>query len=163
MTGGEGKPIGRQNFGPAVRFDLTGARTLAEALERFEYEYADDGGECSGGNGGKPLRSTENKKKDCGRVPDPTIAEARGGQHPITNPARRAPAIQAPHQAMIAAFNESPDVAGDGHFVTSPQKSSEQNQASRRVGSRSHSKRGADSPAFTFLAHVLQKRISLNQ
>ncbi len=100
-----------------MRLDLAGTRALAEALKCFEDGDADDGGEGGARDGGKTLRAAEEKKQDCGGIPDPTVAEARGSDHPDANPTRRAPAIHAAHEAMIATLDETPDVAGDGHLV----------------------------------------------
>jgi len=122
VTGGEREFIGWENFGPAVRLDLARAWALAETFEGFEDKDADEGSESGRADGGEALRATEKKQENRGGIPDPTVAEARGGEHPVANPTRRAPAIQAPHQTMIAAFDETPDVAGYSHFFTSPPK-----------------------------------------
>lgn len=116
---GERKLVGWKDFGPAVGFDLARARTLAEVLESFEDEDASDRRQRGGADGGETLRASEKKKENCGRIPDPTVTEARGGQHPIADPAGRTPAIQAAHQTMIAALDETPYIACNGHVVTS--------------------------------------------
>src|SRR5262249_59368408 len=59
------------------------------------------------------------------RIPEPAIAHPRGGQHPVADPARSAPAVHPPHHAMVAAFDESPDLPCDGHgLLRLPAKSS---------------------------------------
>jgi hypothetical protein len=91
-----------------VRLNLARARALAEALERFEYENANKRSECCGTDGGETLRSAEEKKKDGSGVPDPSIAETRGCEHPEANPPRRTPTVQPAHHAVIAALDETP-------------------------------------------------------
>ena len=59
VTRGERKFVGRENFGPAVRLDLARAWTLAETLERFEDNDADDGGESGRADGGEALRAAK--------------------------------------------------------------------------------------------------------
>jgi len=118
VAGRKRKLVRRKDLGPAVRFQLAGTRTVAEPLERFEDEDADDGGKRGGANGGKTMRTAEEKKKDSRGIPDPTVAKTRGREHPKADPPRGAPAVQAPHQAMIAALNETPDITGNGHFKT---------------------------------------------
>src|ERR1051325_7482675 len=172
VTGRKRKLVWGKDFRPAVRFKLAGTRTVAEPLQRFEDEDADDGGKPGGANGGKTMRTAEEKKKDSRGIPDPTVAKTRGRKHPKADPPRGAPAVQAPHQAMIAALNETPDITGNGHFKTPvknnrPQKicrqAGKQNQARRKVASKSQSRRGAESAAFTSFDHFLQKRISFVQ
>src|SRR5262249_26817487 len=63
------------------------------------------------------LRATKKKEKDCSGVPNPAVSEAGGGNHPIANPPRSAPTVQTPHQTMIAALDETPYIAGNGHVV----------------------------------------------
>lgn len=119
VTGRKRKLVRGKDLRPAVRFKLAGARTVAETFERFEDEDADDGGKRSGTDSGEAVRAAEQKKKNSGGIPDPTVAKAGGGEHPKANPPRGAPAVQAPHQAVIAALNKPPDITGNGHFETS--------------------------------------------
>ena len=115
VTGREGEAVGRKDARPAVCFDFAGARTLADALEEFKDEDADDGGAAGRAEGDVTLRAAEDKDESAESVPEPTVAHARGGDHPIADPARRAPTVHPPHQAVIATFDESPEVASHGH------------------------------------------------
>src|SRR6266404_3379637 len=151
MAGRKRKPVRGKDFRPAVRFKLAGARTVAEPLERFEDEDTDDSGKCGRANGGEAVRTAKQKKKDSGGIPDPAVAKAGGGEHPKANPPRGTPAVQAPHQAMIAALNETPDITGNGHLEAPvknnrPQKSSGQAGTKIRLGakSRPNPKAGAE-------------------
>src|SRR5439155_10239325 len=48
----------------------------------------------------------------------PSITQSGGGNHPDPNPTRSPPAIQPAHQAVIAPFDETPELACDGHVVS---------------------------------------------
>jgi len=111
-----------------VRFELARTRSLAETFESFENPDADDCGEGGRSDCGVTLWAAEDKNENRGGVPDPTVAEARGGNHPDANPARRAPTIEPPHDTVIAALDETPDIAGNGH--SAPRRKKKQTQSS---------------------------------
>jgi hypothetical protein len=85
-------------------------------LKRFEDEDTDYGRESRGADCSKALRAAENKKKNCGGIPNPAVAETRGGNHPEADPTRRTPAIEPAHHAVIAVLDETPEIAGYGHL-----------------------------------------------
>src|SRR6266481_7861449 len=98
-----------------MRFKLAGALAVAQILQRLEDEYPDDrcGPRCS--NCQEALRSAINEQDDPERVPEPAVSHARRRNHPVADPPWRAPAVQAPHQTVIAALDKSPDGACDCH------------------------------------------------
>jgi len=115
MAGGKGKLVGRQNLRPAVRLELTRALPLAQPLQKFEYANPRQRGASCRANRGISLRPAVHQQNQCQRIPQPSIAQPGGRNHPITNPARRAPPVQSPHHAVIAPFDKAPYLACDGH------------------------------------------------
>src|ERR1051326_8120122 len=118
MSGRKRKSIRWKNFGPAMRLDLAGPRTLAQHLKQLEHENANPRCAARSAHRGKAVRTTENQQHGAERVPQPPIAHTRRGDHPVTKPSWRAPAVHAPHQPMISAFDEAPYCSRDGHRIT---------------------------------------------
>src|SRR5580704_5723339 len=105
-----------------MRLNLAWTGTLAEFLQCLEHKDAESCRGASSANGYKTLRPTERQQHQPQTVPDPSIAHARGGDHPDPNPARRAPPVHPVHQPVVAAFDVSPDVACDCHRLTSSRR-----------------------------------------
>ena len=119
-------------------------------------------------NSGETLRTAKKQQHGAQSVPQPPIAHARGGDHPIANPTRGAPAVHPPHQAVIAALDVSPEVACDSHRGTSilgfaklPLRQLTKFASGR--ASSFHSMRGRFSSLSSIADHFRQKRISLSQ
>src|SRR6266849_718116 len=138
-------------------FELAGARALAQIFEGLEEEYADDRRAARRSNRSVALWAAVNQQNDPERIPEPTVSHARRGNHPVTDPPRRTPAIQAPHQAMIAALNKPPDGACDCH------RGSQLAQFASKLESISQSMRGCFSFFSRAVDHLRQKRISFSQ
>src|SRR5579859_1716919 len=119
MPGREREFVGRQHLRPAVRLDLTWPLPLAQMFERLEDEDSADRRGSGRPNGGKPLRTAVKQQHDAKSVPQPAVAHACRGNHPVANPSRRAPAVHPLHDAKVASLDKSPDTARDGHRVTS--------------------------------------------
>src|SRR5437879_4256720 len=119
MARWKGELIGRQYLRPAVRLDLAGPEAVAELLQRLENKNPRN--RCGAGRADcrVPLRSAKEKKHDSESVPDPAVPHPSRGNHPDPKPARCAPAVHPPHQALIAEFDVSPDAACHRHGVTS--------------------------------------------
>src|SRR5262245_43271617 len=98
-------------------FDLAGTRTVAQTCQAFEHSDTYEGGSSGSANRGNLLCAAKCKKNKGQVLPQPAVAHSRCSQHPITDPTRRPPAIHSPHDAMIAALNESPNMTCDGHGV----------------------------------------------
>src|SRR5260370_14905591 len=119
MPGRKGKFVGRQHLGPAMRLELAWPRTVAKSLEDFEDENPADPCSAGSSDGREALRAPVEQEHDAEPVPQPAVAHARGGDHPVANPPRGAPAGHAPHHAVVPPLVKSPDAACDGHRVTS--------------------------------------------
>src|SRR5579883_2275187 len=98
---------------------MTRALAATDFLERFEYENTSGGGGARGANSGKTVRPAKKQQHDAEAVPKPAIANARGGDHPVANPARRLPAVDAPHDPVVAVLDVSPDGFRQCHDYTS--------------------------------------------
>src|SRR5258708_22522104 len=96
-----------------MRLKLTGAPAMAQILQRLEDEYPDDRRGPRRSNCQEALRSAIKEQDDPERVPEPAVSHARRGNHPVADPPRGAPAVQAPHQVVIAALDKSPARACD--------------------------------------------------
>src|SRR5215475_1192940 len=115
VAGREREPIRGQHSRPAMRFNLARPRAVAQPLENLEYADTDERGAARRAHGRKLLRTANRQQHKTQRIPEPAIAHPRRGQHPVADPARSAPAVHPPHHAMVAAFDESPDLPCDGH------------------------------------------------
>ena len=61
------------------------------------------------------LDESEQQHADTDCVPDPAVSEASRPDHPDPQPSRRAPAIQTPHDAVIASLDEPPNHSSGCH------------------------------------------------
>src|SRR5882724_6697874 len=111
--------IRRQYLRPAVQLDLAGPETVAELFQCLENKNP-----CNRRGPGRadcrvPPWSAIKKEHDSESVPDPAVPHPGRGNHPDSKPARSAPAVHPPHQALIAEFDVSPEAACNRHRVTS--------------------------------------------
>ncbi len=114
------------------------------------------------------LRPAVDQQHRAQPVPQPAVAHACGGDHPVTKPSRRAPPVHPPHEAVVALFDESPDGPRDGHrvtpllrFVRTPRR--QPAKLLSRPLSSCQSKRDCFSSLSSLADHFRQKRISFSQ
>src|SRR5271154_6506497 len=98
-----------------MRFKVTRAWAAAGIFDGAEKEHSGESGQGGGAEGGKSPRAAPEKNGEAQGIPEPSIAETRGNNHPPANPARSAPAMHAMHQTMVAGFDVEPHSARYGH------------------------------------------------
>jgi hypothetical protein len=119
VTGRKRKAIRRRNDGPAVRLDLAGALPPAERLHPLKDEDGDESREGAGKESAVAILSAADEYKDTERILEPAVPQTAHQQHGDPYASRRAPAVQAAHQAEIALFEVTPHGPGYGHAQTS--------------------------------------------
>ena len=87
--------------GPAVRLDIFRPHTAHRALDVMENQNARRDGASGRFDCAEPLRRGRYQESNADRTPEPAIARTSRSQHPPAEPARRSPAIDSPHQAVI--------------------------------------------------------------
>ena len=92
--------------GPAMRFQRAGALAAGGLLQVEEGHDSHPRRQCRGANRGESPVATQPQGRQAYGAPQPSIAAARGAHHPDANPARSVPAMDAPHQGMVALGNE---------------------------------------------------------
>jgi hypothetical protein len=119
MAGRKGKLVGRKDLGPAVRFEVARALPLAGIFNNAEERDSGNLGSSACGKCYKPQVSTEDQKGNAYCVPDPAISQPSGPDHPDTKPPGRSPAMDLPHDLMIAILDELPNRLCGRHGCTS--------------------------------------------
>jgi hypothetical protein len=115
MAGGERKLVGRQNLGPAVHLQVARALSLAGFLDEAKDHNGCGFGRRTGGKGGEAHFAPEEQQGDSNRIPDPSVSELCGGNHPKAEPSWRAPPVDFPHDLIIAGLYEFPDHSSSRH------------------------------------------------
>ena len=120
VAGGKRELVGRQQGSPAVRFE--GARAAAGGgfLEAQEQRDAKRGGHSGGGYSQETLWAAHQENDRAHGVPEPAIAAAGGAEHPGADPAGRLPAIDAPHEGVVAVGDVFEHGAGVDHTLLYP-------------------------------------------
>src|SRR5579863_30586 len=111
--------VWRQHGGPAVRFDIARSLPVAGFLQGAEEKYSSDRCRTCRADRREAVRASVEVKNDSQRVPQPAVAAAGGKDHQNAEPARRAPAVNAAHQPVVAGLDLVPQSFTDGH-VDSP-------------------------------------------
>src|SRR5262252_4303382 len=102
-----------------MRFKLAGALAAADFLKGLENENPHDGCRARGADGCEAMGAAEDEEHDAEAIPNPPVTNTRGRDHPVANPSRRLPAIDAAHDAVVAVLNVSPDGLRQCHGCTS--------------------------------------------
>src|SRR5271156_2561789 len=105
MSGWKRILVGRQDRGPTVRLNFTGALPPARSLERSKEQDACRGGRRTGADREKPVIATIKHQYHPKRVPQPAVPEPRRHDHKNAEPSRSAPAVHPAHQAMIVRLD----------------------------------------------------------
>src|SRR5258705_4837389 len=111
--------IRRQYARPAMRFQMARTLPVADFLQPLEHNYSSKGRGGCDANGCKAIRSACDQENEGQAVPQPPVSDSRGRDHPVANPARRLPAIDAPHDAVVAVLDVTPDGFRHSHGLTS--------------------------------------------
>ena len=114
----EAEAIGREEFGPAVGFEVAGA-AAGKAFCPEEERDANTGGEERTGNCEVAFRSTEEQNDDGECVPEPAITATGGADHPHADPLGGAPLLDTVHDAVVAGFDEVADERKHTHWADS--------------------------------------------
>ncbi len=115
MAGREAELIRGKERAPAVGLDVAGAAAARGAFGPKENDDAEGDGERAGGGRDETRFATEEDRGEAEEDPKPTVAAARGANHPEANPLGSAPAVHAMHQAMVARFDEVLDLGQNAH------------------------------------------------
>src|SRR5216684_4943051 len=102
VSGRKRESIGRQQRGPTMRLDFARSFSINDLFysqeererDRRRYQSRSYRSESSG--------AAKQQQKNSHRAPEPSVAGAGGQNHPDANPTGRPPAVQPPHQIMIA-------------------------------------------------------------
>jgi len=119
VSGGEAESIGGQESGPAMRLDVAGAAAAGEAFGPEEESNAGAGGEEGGANGKVAFRAAIEGDGNGEEGPEPAVSATGGADHPEANPLRRAPAVNAVHQTVVACFDKVADERENAHSTRS--------------------------------------------
>src|SRR5580658_8857387 len=93
VAGRKGEPVGGQQRGPAVRFDLAWPAAARQALQQNEQQDAQDGRESRGAEGLESWFAAEKQDRQAHGVPEPSIADEGGAPDVDAHPAWRLPVI----------------------------------------------------------------------
>jgi len=116
---------------PAMRFQMAGTLPVADFLQPLEHDYSSKGRRAATLTAAKRFGPPD-QENDGQAVPQPPVSDSCGRDHPVANPARRLPAIDAPHDAW-SRFGCNPEVFAT--VMASPQLA----QFASKLESTSHS------------------------
>src|SRR5260221_8596672 len=102
-----------------MRLELARTFSLTSLFDKAEQHDGCGLSRRTGGEGDKAHVASEEEQRDSHRIPDPAISQPRRGDHPKTQPSRRAPAVDLPHDLVVAGLYELPDHPSSGHGCTS--------------------------------------------
>src|SRR5579862_5247317 len=102
-----------------MRLDLAWPPSAAERLDPLKDQNRYESRQGAGKESTVAVLSPAYEYENAERIPQPAIAQAAHDQHENAYRPRRAPAVQAAHQAKIALFDIAQEGPGYGHAQTS--------------------------------------------
>src|SRR5580692_9292968 len=101
-----------------MRLQMAWAFSLAGLLQKRKQHDGRGFGRGARGEGNKAHVAAEKEQGDPNGIPDPAISQARGSDHPVAEPSRRPPAVNLPHDLIVAGLYEIPDHSSSRHGCT---------------------------------------------